>query len=731
MTDDQLRDLYKRHLRGAFVRSGASIGMWTFSLIGLIVSTLKPNNFIGISASVAYLLLINPPALLILRHITRTRSYEYFSLCINQLEIIGYTAIIYFCGGMEATYLTLLYAALIAYVGVVAPRRNSFIVASLCTTTFSLMIGLDYFGVIPHMNVIPGLTPIAVQLIILLVVIALLYVVAYISATTANLLRMNRYKLKQQNIKLEKINEKLKEEIVERRQVENELRESEERYRNILESIDEGYYELDLQGNFTFFNHSLCRILGYPEDDLKGVNSRRYTDTETAEKLDKIYNEAYSKGTPVKRFRYKVTGKDGSTGYVSSSLSLMNDSEGRPIGFRGISRDITELKHAEVARKSMEAQLQYAQRMELIGTLAGGIAHNFNNLLMGIMGYTALMLLEIDADHSNYMSLKNIEELVENGSKLTSQLLGYAREGRYEVKETNLNRLVRETSATIGMTKREITIHQELSETLHNIRADKEQIEQVLMNLYLNAVDAMPGGGDLFLETTNVTDRKITDKRYKVAPGNYVLLTVRDTGAGMDKQTMEHVFEPFFTTKGLARGTGLGLASAYGIVKGHGGYIDFISEKGHGTTFSIYLPATEKEISDKRESSDQLIQEKGTVLLVDDEKMVLNAGEQMLRNLGYEVLLADDGQKAIELYKKNQDKIDIVLLDMVMPSMGGGETFDRIKEINDKAKVLLLSGYSIEGEATKILERGCDAFIQKPFNLDQLSRKLREVSDMN
>ena len=390
---------------------------------------------------------------------------------------------------------------------------------------------------------------------------------------------------------------------------------------------------------------------------------------------------------------------------------------------------IIERMRAREKQERLESQLQHAKKMESIGTLAGGIAHNFNNLLMGIQGNASIMFLDIDSSHPRHKNLKNIEKLVDNGAKLSAQLIGYAREGKYEVKPTSLNQLVKDTSDTFGMTKKEITVHQELSERLHGIEADQGQIEQILLNLYVNAVDAMPGGGNLFLKTMNVTDKDMSGKLYKAKPGNYVLLTVRDTGIGMDKETRERIFEPFFTTKGLASGTGLGMASAYGIVKGHGGYIDVDSEKGKGTTFSIYLPATEKMIQEKKVSSDELVKGKGTVLLVDDEKMFLEVGEELLTHLEYEVLLAENGREALELYKKNQDEIDLVLLDMVMPVMGGGEAFDRMKEINTNVKVLLSSGYSLEGEAKEILKRGCDAFIQKPFKMEQLSQKLREILD--
>jgi CheY-like chemotaxis protein len=339
------------------------------------------------------------------------------------------------------------------------------------------------------------------------------------------------------------------------------------------------------------------------------------------------------------------------------------------------------------------------------------------------------MIDETDTDHPNYVNLKNIQKLVNNGSKLTRQLLGYAREGRYEVKPLNLNYLVKGTSDTFGITKKEIRVHQDLAEDLWAIKADQGQIEQVLLNLYVNAADVMAGGGDLYLKTMNVADKDMTDKLYEPKPGNYVLMTIRDTGTGMDKETMKRIFEPFFSTKGLAESTGLGLASAYGTIKGHGGYIDVSSEKNNGTTFSIYLPATEDKVKGEKEQPGQLKKGHGRILFVDDEDIILNVGEKMLIKMGYDALSANNGQKALDLYRENQGKIDLVLLDMVMPDMGGGETYDRLKEINPDIKVLLASGYSIEGQATEIINRGCNGFIQKPFNMSDLSQKIRAVLD--
>jgi CheY-like chemotaxis protein len=372
----------------------------------------------------------------------------------------------------------------------------------------------------------------------------------------------------------------------------------------------------------------------------------------------------------------------------------------------------------------MEAQFLQAQKMEAIGTLAGGIAHDFNNLLMVIQGNASLMLLNVDPLHPHHEMLLSIIRQVQSGSKLTNQLLGYARKGRYEVKFLQLNQLVEETSQAFGRTRKEIIIHQELSNDLFPIEGDLGQIEQVLMNLFVNAADAIDQGGDIFLKTINIPYGDIRGKLYNPKPGDYVLLTVRDTGVGMDQKTLDRIFEPFFTTKELGRGTGLGLASVYGIVKGHGGYIDVESEEGQGTTFKIYLPASNGEIQKTIEVPDHIIKGTGTILLVDDEEMVLEVGERFLKVMGYQVLTAREGREAIEVYQKHRETIDLVLLDIIMPNMKGGEVFDRLKEISPDIKVLLSSGYSIDGEASQILERGCGGFIQKPFDMKQLSQSI-------
>jgi two-component system cell cycle sensor histidine kinase/response regulator CckA len=482
----------------------------------------------------------------------------------------------------------------------------------------------------------------------------------------------------------------------------------------------------DPERRFVRVNKKYARLLDLPINDIIG---KAYSDLfpQFRDNGDETELKVVQEGIPVLNKTEHLETPTGRRQIIIDRVPY-KDINNRVSGLVGFALDVTDIKAAEQEKSQLEAQLHHAQRIESIGTLAGGIAHNFNNILMGILGHVSIMLMEKKPDDAHYENLKSIENQITSASELTRQLLGYAQEGRYELKTFDLNHLVRNTAKTFGMTKKDIRIHQDLAEDLKSIKADYGQIEQVLLNLLVNAADAMPRGGDLVLSTENVTHADMHSKPYIAKPGNYVLLTVKDSGVGMDEATMDRIFEPFFTTKGFARGTGLGLASTYGIIKGHGGYIDVSSEKGRGTTFDLYLPAM-KAPAEKIEkgAAKDMLQGKERVLLVDDEATVVEVAEEMLKMLGYDVLLARNGMEAVSLYEAHHDSIDIVLLDMIMPEMGGGETYDRIKAIRPTAKVLLSSGYSIDGEATEILDRGCDGFIQKPFNLTDLSQRMREI----
>jgi two-component system cell cycle sensor histidine kinase/response regulator CckA len=486
----------------------------------------------------------------------------------------------------------------------------------------------------------------------------------------------------------------------------------------ILNSMAEGILEITPEGRIVYANPAAISLINLPENKLLGSNF-----TDVLQEADRLRIKDHLRAMGIQpQIMTKEVSLITNSKQISISLLPVVEEEHKSIII--VLNDLSE-------RKRMEAQILQAQKMEAIGTLAGGIAHDFNNLLMVIQGNASLMLLDVDPSHLHYEMLSSIVKQVQSGSRLTSQLLGYARKGKYDVRPFQLNQLVEETSTTFGRTRKEITIHRELADDLFPIEGDIGQIEQILMNLLVNAADAMPAGGDIFLRTINIPHGDMKGKLYNPKPGDYVLLTVTDTGIGMDPKTVQHIFEPFFTTKELGRGTGLGLASVYGIVKGHGGYVDVESEKGRGTTFKIYLPASKEEVYNTIELPDNISKGTGTILLVDDEEAVLEVGEKLLKVMGYHVLTAREGREAIDVYKKHRETVDLVLLDIIMPNMKGGEVFDCLKEINPDIKVLLSSGYSIDGEASKILERGGKGFIQKPFHLERLSETIRAILGNN
>jgi PAS domain S-box-containing protein len=395
---------------------------------------------------------------------------------------------------------------------------------------------------------------------------------------------------------------------------------------------------------------------------------------------------------------------------------------------------ILSIFHDVTEKKRLEAQIQQAQRIEAIGTLAGGLAHDFNNLLMAIQGNVSLLRIKYKEDAELCSRLEAIEEYIENGSDLTRQLLGFARGGKCEVRPLDINELIVKSAKMFGRTRKEINISHRLAEDIWSVEADSGQLEQVLLNLYLNAWQAMPGGGNLYLGSENVVLDASFVRAYESKPGQYVKISIADTGSGMDDETLQRIFDPFFTTKELGLGTGLGLASAYGIIKNHGGLINVCSRNREGTVFEIYLPASpEKKTMGKTRLKDEEIaalpRGAETVLLVDDEMIVAKVAEDMLKDLGYEVLVARSGREALSLVSGSRTEIDIVILDLIMPDMNGSRTFDYLKEIAPDVKVLLSSGYSIDSQAAAILDRGGNGFIQKPYNIAQLSRKLREILD--
>ncbi len=505
--------------------------------------------------------------------------------------------------------------------------------------------------------------------------------------------------------------------IIERYEAEKKLQASEKRYRSLYEYALSGLYRSRISdGKILMANKIVADILGY-ESVEELTKEFKFSEAYSLEKRSELVRILEEEGT-LTDFEIEVKKKDGKK--IDLIISAKIYSEEGYIECAMI--DITD-------KKRLEAQLQQSRKMESIGTLAGGIAHDFNNLLMGIQGYTSLILNDLDPDHNYYNKLKNIEKQVKSGAELSAQLLGFARGGKYDVKPTDINKLLKKSAEMFGRTKKEIIIREKYAADLWTVKVDQGQIEQVFLNLFVNAWQAMPDAGDIYLETSNVVFSKSYTKPHDVKPGKYVRMSFTDTGIGMDGETASRVFDPFFTTKGVERGTGLGLASAYGIVKNHGGMIHVYSEKDHGSTFNIYLPAVDVRAEPISFHDEEEVKhgKEEAILLVDDETIILDVSEDMLKTLGYKVFLASGGNEAIEIYRENKDKIDLVILDLIMPDMGGGETYKVLKSINPDIKVMLSSGYNISGEAAEIMKQGVNDFIQKPFTMTKLSHKIRNV----
>ncbi len=653
--------------------------------------------------------------------------------------------------------------------------------------------------------------------------------------------------------------------ITDRKRAEERLRESEEKYRTILDSIEEGYWEVDLKGSYTFCNDALCTLTGFSREELLAKDRFRYTDPETAKKTYKIFNEIYRTGIPANVHEYQFTRKDGSRAIHELFVSLRRNAEGSPIGFRGVSRDvterrtmekalaeseqryrmivenihdvimvvgvdltekyrspsaawltgysleelagvplqeqvppesyalaqqvlgeelekefgpepadphrsrvlemevyhknggtiwveetatflrddegkpeaillavrdITERKRLEEEKGKLEGQLIQAQKMETVGRLAGGVAHDFNNMLSVILGYADLAKLSLVKEHPVLKDIVEIEKAAIRSRDITSQLLAFSRKQIIAPTVLNLNDLVINTEKSlIRLIGEDIDLRVHLEEEPWMIKFDPSQIEQIMINLAVNARDAMPGGGTLTIETKNVVaDESYCRGHVGFTPGDYVQLSVSDNGTGMDRETMDHIFEPFFTTKEVGKGTGLGMATVYGIIKQNNGYITLYSEQGHGTTFTIYLPRTTqgKEVREEDEK-EALLNGVGNILLVEDDPMVLEITKGMLEIIGYGVIIAETPLDAVKLYQDHDTPVSLVITDVVMPSMSGKELIDRLREIRPDTRALFMSGYTEDAIAHHgVLEQGVH-FLQKPFRLGELARKVREA----
>jgi PAS domain S-box-containing protein len=513
--------------------------------------------------------------------------------------------------------------------------------------------------------------------------------------------------------------------ISERKAAEEALRESEKKYRTILETIADGYHEVDLAGNLTLVNDSMCEIFGYPREELLGVNYRKLMDQYSAKGVFEAYNTVYKTGKPNPGFNYQNIRKDGSRKDVSVSISPIKDADGQTRGFRGIIRDITE-------RKRLQEQLYQASKMEALGTLAGGIAHDFNNLLQVVQGYSDLLILRKNKEDPDYDKLRAMRRAAQRGRDLVQQILAFSRKVETKPRPVDLNNELRQTERLLSRTiEKMISIEMNLADNLWPISADPIHIEQILLNLAVNAKHAMPRGGRLMIETKNIElDEEYCRTHLKTRPGGYVLLMVSDTGHGMDKEILERIFEPFFTTKETGEGTGLGLAMVFGLVESHDGHIRCYSEPGIGTTFKIYFPAIDTEWESSPETTQDLpALGTETLLIVDDEESIREVTKQLLSEAGYKVLIAASGREAIDIYSKGQGAISLVILDLMMPEMDGKTCLEELLKIDPDVKILLASGFSANGPARQAVASGAKGLISKPYDIRQLLGMVREVLD--
>jgi PAS domain S-box-containing protein len=640
------------------------------------------------------------------------------------------------------------------------------------------------------------------------------------------------------------------------------LLESEEKHRAILDSIEDGYFEVDLKGNFTFFNDALCRLIGYSQTALMGMNNREYMDEENAKRVFQTFNRVYETGKPTKGFDWEITKVDGSKRQVDASVSLINDIQGNPVGFRGIVRDITknkqseralreseakyrqlvnlapagiyevdfidgkfisvndviceytgytrqellgltvfdiltkdsqkkflerldkisrghkvpssveskiraksgrdffvlinsniiytadgkpkgetavvhditEQKQAEEEKKNLEYQLQQAQKMEAIGTLAGGIAHDFNNILSVIIGYTELILMNANVDAEVRQNLKEIFSASKHARDMVKQILAFSRQHRQERKPIQVAHIVKEAvkmlRASLPAT---ISIEQHIEKNSGVIEADPTQIHQVLMNLCTNAAHAInEKDGVLEIHLGNVElDQKAAADIPGLKTGSYLKLSVKDSGEGIDPQTRQQIFNPYFTTKEKGKGTGLGLAVVQGIVKSNNGAVTVESEVGKGATFHVYLPTIKRKLTAEDEIAAPLPMGCEHILLVDDEQPLVEIGKQMLERLGYSVATRTSSIEALELFRANPNRFDLVITDIIMPNMSGDRLAQKIIDIRNDIPIVLCTGYSEKFTRQNACEMGIRSFLMKPLVMRDLANTIRQALTAN
>ena len=521
--------------------------------------------------------------------------------------------------------------------------------------------------------------------------------------------------------------------VTQRKRMEETLRRSEERYRTILDEMADGYFEVDLAGNYTFVNDANCRLLGYPREELIGTSFRRQVMEEDIPVLFQVFNSIYKTGNPVRGFAYRAVHKDGTTGIGEIAAFPMRDEQRAIVGFRGIAQNITDRKRAEEEKTKLQEQLLQAQKMESVGRLAGGVAHDFNNMLNVILGRTEMAMQQAGPNAPINNHLLEIRKAAERSANMTRQLLAFARKQTVSPKVLDLNETV---EAMLRMLRQlmgeDIQLAWLPGPNLWPVKIDPSQVDQILANLCVNARDAITGVGRVTIATENVNFAEdYGSSHMECIPGDYAMLAVSDNGCGMSREILDKLFEPYFTTKGVGKGTGLGLATIYGIIKQNNGFINVYSELGQGTTFKIYLQRHAAGTDQAEEEDHQEYNYEGseTVLIVEDEPSILSLCRIMLESYGYRVLTAGTPGEALHLAGEHTGKINLLITDVIMPEMNGRDLAMKLLTLYPDIKRLFMSGYPANVIAHHgVLDEGV-YFIQKPFSGKNLAEKVRAALD--
>jgi PAS domain S-box-containing protein len=513
------------------------------------------------------------------------------------------------------------------------------------------------------------------------------------------------------------------------KKIHEELQKSENKYRLLVENVNEAIFVIQDE-ILRFFNTKASEILGVQDSDLTLQQMLEKIHPDDREKMREHQAKTLQGGGPPPALPLRIVSRDGITQWLEAKAVFI-EWESNPATLNLLS-DITERKRVEDEHRRFESLRRHSQKMEAVGTLADGIAHEFNNLLQVVKGYAQLLLLRRDREESDCQKLQEIVGAASRGGELTQQLLTFSRSLESERQRVDLNREVKQVKKLLDRTfPKTINIELHLADDLKPLNADPNQIQQTILNMAVNAKDAMPEGGVLVIETRPVNlDEDFCLNHPEAEPGDYTVLRIMDTGHGMDKETLERIFEPFYTTKGLARHSGLGLAVIEGIVKSHSGFIVSDSKPGAGTTFLVYLPTAEAvEELPRTEPVEVSAGGTETILLVDDEDSVRELGKEMLSKSGYSVCLAAEGESALKRYQTSEERIDLIILDLIMPGIAGEECLGELLKVNPQAKVIVASGHLPDEHTKNAIETKAKGFIRKPYDMTEMLKVVRKVLD--